>query len=556
MVCTPDGGTLKGKRDPRSADLHICNIRQEDYAMVAALEKMGIINPKAVYRNLSPARLVEIALRRGEGRLSATGALVVSTGKYTGRSPNDKYTVDTPDVHDEIDWGKVNVPMPVETYQNIKKRIFAYLQGREIFVFDGFAGADPKYSKRFRVVNELASQNLFIHQLLIRPTKEQLENYEPDFTIVAAPGFNCIPEVDGTRSEAAIIVNFSERMVLICGTRYNGEIKKSVFSVMNYLLPKEGVFPMHCSANVGKDGDVAIFFGLSGTGKTTLSADPERRLIGDDEHGWSDDGVFNMEGGCFAKCINLTRENEPQIYDAIRFGALVENVVMDEETREFDFFDASVTENTRVGYPVEFIPNCLIPGHAGHPKTVIFLTADAFGVLPPIAKLTREQAKYHFVSGYTSKLAGTERGVKEPQTTFSTCFGAPFLPLHPSVYADMLGKKIDEHDTKVYLVNTGWSGGPYGVGKRMAIRHTRAMVSAALNGELEKVEFVPHPVFKVLVPTSCPGVPAEVHDPRQTWADKDAYDAAAKDLAARFAKNFAKYDHMPREIVEAGPNAG
>jgi len=556
MVCTPDGGTLKGKRDPRSADLHICNIRQEDYAMVAALEKMGIINPKAVYRNLSPARLVEIALRRGEGRLSATGALVVSTGKYTGRSPNDKYTVDTPDVHDEIDWGKVNVPMPVETYQNIKKRIFAYLQGREIFVFDGFAGADPKYSKRFRVVNELASQNLFIHQLLIRPTKEQLENYEPDFTIVAAPGFNCIPEVDGTRSEAAIIVNFSERMVLICGTRYNGEIKKSVFSVMNYLLPKEGVFPMHCSANVGKDGDVAIFFGLSGTGKTTLSADPERRLIGDDEHGWSDDGVFNMEGGCFAKCINLTRENEPQIYDAIRFGALVENVVMDEETREFDFFDASVTENTRVGYPVEFIPNCLIPGHAGHPKTVIFLTADAFGVLPPIAKLTREQAKYHFVSGYTSKLAGTERGVKEPQTTFSTCFGAPFLPLHPSVYADMLGKKIDEHDTKVYLVNTGWSGGPYGVGKRMAIRHTRAMVSAALNGELEKVEFVPHPVFKVLVPTSCPGVPAEVLDPRQTWADKDAYDAAAKDLAARFAKNFAKYDHMPREIVEAGPNAG
>ncbi|MGI6193310.1 MAG: phosphoenolpyruvate carboxykinase (ATP) [Christensenellales bacterium] len=523
--------------------------------MVAALEKLGIINPKAVYRNLSPARLVEQALRRGEGRLSATGALVVTTGKYTGRSPNDKYTVDTPDVHDEIDWGKVNVPMSEDTYQNIKKRIFAYLQGREIFVFDGFAGADPKYSKRFRVVNELASQNLFIHQLLIRPTEEQLVGYEPDFTIVAAPGFNCIPEVDGTRSEAAIIVNFKERMVLICGSQYNGEIKKSVFSVMNYILPKEGVFPMHCSANVGADGDVAIFFGLSGTGKTTLSADPDRRLIGDDEHGWSDDGVFNMEGGCFAKCINLTHENEPQIYDAIRFGSLVENVVMDDETREFDFFDASITENTRVGYPVEFIPNCLIPGHAGHPKTVIFLTADAFGVLPPISKLTREQAKYHFVSGYTSKLAGTERGVKEPQTTFSTCFGAPFLPLHPSVYADMLGKKIDEHDTHVYLVNTGWSGGPYGVGKRMSIKHTRAMVSAALNGELEKVEFVPHPVFKVLIPTSCPGVPAEVLDPRKTWEDKAAYDAAAKDLAARFAKNFAKYDNMPKEIVEAGPSA-
>ncbi|MGI6151963.1 MAG: phosphoenolpyruvate carboxykinase (ATP) [Christensenellales bacterium] len=523
--------------------------------MVASLEKLGIINPKAVYRNLSPARLVELALRRGEGRLSATGALVVTTGKYTGRSPNDKYTVDTPGVHDEVDWGKVNVPMSEEKYHAIKNRIFAYLQGREIFVFDGFAGADPKYSKRFRVINELASQNLFIHQLLIRPTKDQLKDYEPDFTIIAAPGFNCIPELDGTRSEAAIIVNFSERIVLICGSRYNGEIKKSVFSVMNYLLPKEGVFPMHCSANVGADGDVAIFFGLSGTGKTTLSADPERRLIGDDEHGWSDDGVFNMEGGCFAKCINLTRENEPQIFDAIRFGSLVENVVMDDETREFDFFDASITENTRVGYPVEFIPNCLIPGHAGHPKTIIFLTADAFGVLPPIAKLTKEQAKYHFVSGYTSKLAGTERGVKEPQTTFSTCFGAPFLPLHPSVYADMLGKKIDEHDTNVYLVNTGWSGGPYSVGKRMSIQYTRAMVSAALNGELEKVEFVPHPVFKVLMPTSCPGVPAEVLDPKKTWEDKDAYDAAAKDLAARFAKNFAKYDNMPREIVEAGPGA-
>ena len=523
--------------------------------MVAALEKLGIINPKAVYRNLSPALLVEKALSRGEGRLSAAGALVVTTGKYTGRSPNDKFTVDTPEIRDEIDWGKVNVAISDEKFQAIKNRIGAYLQGREIFVFDGFAGADPKYSKRFRVVNELACQNLFIHQLLIRPAKDQLVGYEPDFTIIAAPGFNCIPELDGTRSEAAIIVNFTEKLVLICGSQYNGEIKKSVFSVMNYLLPKEGVFPMHCSANVGQAGDVAIFFGLSGTGKTTLSADPDRRLIGDDEHGWSDDGVFNMEGGCFAKCINLTHENEPQIYDAIRFGSLVENVVMDDETREFDFFDASITENTRVGYPVEFIPNCLIPGHAGHPKTVIFLTADAFGVLPPISKLTREQAKYHFVSGYTSKLAGTERGVKEPQTTFSTCFGAPFLPLHPSVYADMLGKKIDEHDTRVYLVNTGWSGGAYGVGKRMSIKHTRAMVSAALNGDLEKVDFVAHPVFKVLMPASCPGVPAEVLDPRQTWADKAAYDAAAKDLAARFKKNFDKYENMPKEIVEAGPGA-
>jgi len=523
--------------------------------MKKALESIGIINPAEVYRNLSPAVLVEKALARGEGKMSASGALVVYTGKYTGRSPDDKFTVMTDDIKDEVDWGKVNVPISEEKYTQIKNRMMAYMQHREVFIFDGFAGADPKFAKGIRVINEMACQNLFIHQLLVRPTAEQLENFKVDFTILAAPGFHCIPEIDGTNSEAAIIVNFKEKMVLIAGSQYNGEIKKSVFSVMNYLLPKEGVLSMHCSANVGEDGSSAIFFGLSGTGKTTLSADPERSLIGDDEHGWSDEGVFNIEGGCFAKCINLTRENEPQIYDAIRFGSLVENIVMDEETREFDFFDGSITENTRVGYPVEFIPNSKIPGYAGHPKTVIFLTADAFGVLPPISKLTREQAKYHFVSGYTSKLAGTERGVKEPQTTFSTCFGAPFLPLHPSVYADMLGKKIDEHDTNVYLVNTGWSGGPYGVGKRMSIKYTRAMVSAALNGDLEKGEFKPHPVFKVLVPTSCPNVPAEVLDPRETWADKDAYDAQAKDLASRFVKNFKKYEHMPQEIIDAGPIA-
>ena len=519
------------------------------------LESIGIINTGAIYRNLSPAQLVEKALERGEGRLSATGALVVTTGKYTGRSPDDKFTVDTPDIHNEVDWGKVNVPMAEATYDAIFNRVCAYLQGHDIFVFDGFAGADPAYAKRFRIINEMACQNLFIHQLLIRPTAADLETYEPDFRIIAAPGFHCIPEIDGTHSEAAILVNFKKREVLICGSQYNGEIKKSVFSVMNYILPKEGVLSMHCSANVGKDGDVAIFFGLSGTGKTTLSADPARQLIGDDEHGWSNNGVFNIEGGCFAKCINLSRENEPQIYDAIRFGSLVENVVMDPESREFDFNDGSITENTRVGYPVEFIPNALIPAHAGHPKTVIFLTADAFGVLPPISKLTREQAKYHFVSGYTSKLAGTERGVKEPQTTFSTCFGSPFLPLHPSIYADMLGKKIDEHNTNVYLVNTGWSGGPYGVGKRMSIKHTRAMVTAALNGDLEKVDFKAHPIFQVLVPTACPGVPSEVLDPRETWADKAAYDAQAQDLANRFAKNFEKYDHMPAEIIAAGPIA-
>lgn len=416
-------------------------------------------------------------------------------------------------------------------------------------------GADLKYTKRFRIVNEMASQNLFIHQLLIRPTAEQLEDYTPDFTIIAAPGFKCIPELDGTNSEAAIIVSFEKKIVLIAGSQYSGEIKKSVFSVMNYLMPKENVFPMHCSANIGEDNDTALFFGLSGTGKTTLSADPARMLIGDDEHGWSNDGVFNFEGGCYAKCINLSQENEPQIWNAIKFGSLVENVVMDSETREFDFNDASLTENTRVGYPVEYIPNAAIPGVGSQPKTVVFLTADAFGVLPPVAKLDKNMAMYHFVSGYTSKLAGTERGITEPQTTFSTCFGAPFLPLDPSVYAEMLGEKIDQTNANVYLINTGWSGGSYGVGKRMSLKYTRAMVTAALTGELEKAGYDLDPIFNVYIPKTCPNVPAEILNPRNTWADKNEYDAAAKKLAARFVENFKKYTHMPEHIVNAGPKA-
>lgn len=521
--------------------------------MKAYLESLGIINAKEVYRNLPASVLTEKALARGEGTLSNMGALVVTTGKYTGRSPDDKFVVDTPDIHDEIDWGKVNVPMKEEVYNAIRKRVCAYLQNRELFIFDGFAGADKQYRQGIRVINELASQNLFIHQLLLRPEVGELASFAPDFKIIAAPGFKCIPEIDGTHSEAAVLLNLSAKEVIICGSQYSGEIKKSVFSIMNYVLPKNNVLSMHCSANVGEKGDAAVFFGLSGTGKTTLSADPQRKLIGDDEHGWSSNGVFNIEGGCYAKCINLSQENEPQIWDAIRFGALVENVVMDPVTREFDFADESLTENTRVGYPVEFIPNALIPGSAGHPTTVIFLTADAFGVLPPVAKLTREQAKYHFVSGYTSKLAGTERGITEPQTTFSTCFGAPFLPLHPSVYADMLGKKIDEHNTDVYLVNTGWSGGPYGVGSRMSIKLTRAIITAALNGELAKVEYKNHPELNVEVPQNCPGVPADVLNPRDTWADKAKYDVAAQDLANRFAKNFAKYENMPQSIIDAGP---
>ena len=522
--------------------------------------ELGIAGNGVAYRNLAPAQLVEAALRRGEGKLSDTGALVVKTGKYTGRSPDDKFIVDTPAVHDEIAWGKINVPIEKAKFDAIKAKILAYLQNKELFVFDRFAGADPKYTKRFRIINELASQNLFIHQLLIRPTEEQLDSYVPDYTILAAPGFKCIPEVDGVHSEAAIIIDYEAHEVLICGSGYAGEIKKSVFSVMNYVLPKEGILSMHCSANIGDDGNSAVFFGLSGTGKTTLSADPNRGLIGDDEHGWSDHGVFNFEGGCYAKTIKLSKENEPDIYNAIRFGSLVENVIIDPETRVPDYDDGSITENTRVGYPVNYISNAVIPGVAGHPKTVIFLTADAFGVLPPISKLTTDAAMYHFVSGFTSKLAGTERGVTEPTPTFSTCFGEPFMPRPASKYAEMMGEKIETYKANVYLVNTGWSGGPAsGEGKRMKLPYTRAMVTAALNGDLEKVEYKHDEIFNVEVPQYCPGLPEEaqkVLNPRDTWSDKEAYDAMAKKLAKMFVDNFAKkYPDMPKHIVDAGPKA-
>ena len=476
------------------------------------LEQLGIISPSAVYRNLSPAILVEKALARGEGKLNSTGALCVNTGKYTGRSPNDKFIVDSAGVHDEIAWGKVNVPTTQEVFDALYEKMVAYLQNREIFIFDGFAGADPKYTKAFRVINELASQNLFIHQLLLRPTEEALANYKPDFTIICAPGFKCIPERDHVNSEAAIMIDYEKKMVLIAGSQYAGEIKKSVFSVMNYLMPKEGVFPMHCSANIGEAGDSAIFFGLSGTGKTTLSADPNRKLIGDDEHGWADDSVFNFEGGCYAKCIDLTEEREPEIFRAIKFGALVENVIMDEETRVPDYSDGSLTENTRVGYPVDY-----------------------------------------FVSGFTSKLAGTERGITSPVPTFSTCFGAPFMPLDPSVYAGMLAEKVAKSGANVYLVNTGWCGNS---GKRMNLKYTRAMVTAALNGELEKAEFVTDPYFGVQVPTSCPGVPDEQMIPAKQWGDDTAgYEAKAKELAKSFVENFKKYTHMPADVVAAGPKA-
>lgn len=518
------------------------------------IESLGIINCSKIYRNLPVSELVEKAIQRGEGRLTNTGALAVTTGKYTGRSPEDRFIVDVPSVHDEINWGKVNKPIKPELFDKLYDKLVAYFQNREAFVFDGYAGADKKYRLPIRVVNELASQNLFIHQLLRRPTEEELSNFAPGFTIICAPGFKALPKIDSTNSEAFIILNFDKKVVIIGGSQYAGEIKKSVFTVMNYLLPKKNVFPMHCSANIGKDGDVALFFGLSGTGKTTLSADPARKLIGDDEHGWSDNGVFNFEGGCYAKCINLSRENEPQIWNAIKFGSVVENVIYD-KNMEPDYDDGSLTENTRVGYPVDFIPNAEISGLGGQPKTVVFLTADAFGVLPPISKLTKEQAMYHFMSGYTSKLAGTERGITEPQATFSTCFGAPFMPYHPSVYAKLLGEKIDKYNTSVYLINTGWSGGPYGVGQRMKLKYTRAMVTAALEGKFDNIKFILDPVFNVLVPESCPDVPSQILNPKSTWKSSEEYDKAAQELARRFAENFKKFSNVPKEIINAGPKA-
>ena len=519
------------------------------------LEKLGIINPSAVYRNMMPAQLTEKALERGEGVLSDTGALVVETGKYTGRSPDDKFIVDVPSVHDEIAWGKVNVPISKEKFDAIEAKMVAYLQGREIFIFDGMAGADPACTKKFRIVNELASQNLFIRDLLIRPTAEELESFgEADYTVICAPGFKCIPEVDGVNSEAAVMIDYEAKKVLLAGSQYAGEIKKSVFSVMNYEMPKMGVLPMHCSANMDPEtNDTAVFFGLSGTGKTTLSADPARKLIGDDEHGWTETGIFNFEGGCYAKCIDLDPENEPDIYGAIKFGSLVENVILD-ENRHPDYSDNRITDNTRVGYPIEYINNAAIPGVGGIPKAVIFLTADSFGVLPPISRLSKEAAMYHFVTGFTSKVAGTERGITEPVPTFSTLFGEPFMPMDPNVYANMLGEKIEKYDTKVYLVNTGWTGGPYGTGSRMKLKYTRAMITAALNGELEKAEFVHDDLFNLDVPQSCPGAPSEVMNPRETWADKDAYDEMAKKLAGMFFRNFAeKYPNMDKAIIEAGP---
>ncbi|MEN9939027.1 MAG: hypothetical protein RLZZ387_5606 [Chloroflexota bacterium] len=519
--------------------------------IIGDLERLGVRRPGRVHWNLSPARLAEGAVVRGEAQLTASGALAARTGKRTGRSPGDKFVVRYEGSHsaERVAWGKVNQPVDPDVFERLRARVAAYLQGRELFVVDAEVGADPRYSLRVRLVTEYAWHALFARQLFRRLPQGEWGDSRPDWTILAAPRFLAEPALDGTKSETAVMLDVEQRLVLICGTEYAGEIKKSVFTVMNYLLPEQGVLPMHCSANVDADGDTALFFGLSGTGKTTLSAAPERALIGDDEHGWSDHGVFNIEGGCYAKCINLTRQSEPQIYDAVRFGAVLENVVVDPFTDEPDYADGSLTENTRAAYPVDFIPGAELSGVAGHPRTIMFLAADAFGVLPPIAWLTPEQARYHFLSGYTAKLAGTEVGLAGPEATFSTCFGAPFLPLAPQVYAQMLGEKMVRHGVRVFLLNTGWTGGPYGVGQRIRLAHTRAMVRAALSGALDDAPGYTDPVFGLHVPLRVEGVPEGVMRPREAWADPHSYDERARDLAGRFAENFRKFGDVALEVA-------
>jgi phosphoenolpyruvate carboxykinase (ATP) len=520
------------------------------------LERYGLEGTKEVYWNLTPAEYYEHAVRNEEAVLTNKGALRVLTGQYTGRSPKDKFVVDEPSVHDDIWWGNINQPVSAKLFNRLEKKLVDYLQDRPLYIIDAFAGADPEYHMPIRVISEAAYHGLFAWNMFVRPTLDELADHGPEFTVLAAPTLYADPETDGTQSKTFIGVNFAKKLIIILGTMYSGEVKKGIFSVMNYRLPKMGIMPMHCSANIGDEGS-AVFFGLSGTGKTTLSADASRTLIGDDEHGWSDDGVFNMEGGCYAKTINLSAENEPEIYATTQmFGTILENVPLLPETREPDFDDTHLTQNTRCSYPISYIPNASETGVGGHPKNVIFLTADAFGVLPPISKLTPEQAMYHFISGYTAKVAGTERGVTEPQATFSACFGAPFMPLHPTVYAEMLAEKIKRHGSNVWLINTGWSGGVYGTGSRIKLKYTRRMVHAVLDGELDDVRFVEEPYFGLQIPTTVEGVPAEILNPCDTWADKNAYTDKAKQLAGMFRKNFEQFsDRASIDILNAGPKA-
>ena len=512
------------------------------------------ITPSKIYRNLSVEELVANAVSRNEGVINSTGSLSVNTGKYTGRSPDDRFIVLDEVTRDTIDWGKINHQIPSENFAAILEKMKTFVDNKELFVFDGFVGADQETRLPIRVINDHAWQNLFARQLFIRPSKEELENHMPEFTIMCINEFEAIPEIDGTRSNVFILIDLTRKIVLIGGTNYAGEMKKSMFGVMNFLLPQRGIFPMHCSANIGKNQDTVLFFGLSGTGKTTLSADPNRNLIGDDEHGWSDNRTFNFEGGCYAKCINLSQEAEPEIWNAIKPGAVLENVVLNDGVPDYD--DNALTENTRVAYPLDYIPGAVVPSIGGHPKIIVFLTADAMGVLPPISRLTKEGAMYHFMSGYTSKLAGTERGIKEPKSVFSECFGAPFMPRPAAVYARLLGEKINKHNTTVYLINTGWSGGPYGVGARIKIKYSRAMITAAINGDLDQAEYRHDELFNLDIPTKIEDIPSEILDPKNTWNDKNSYDESAKSLCTMFVENFEKFDGVSLEIKNAGPRLG
>src|SRR5919202_1332007 len=516
------------------------------------LERLGLTRYGAVHENLPPARLIEAAVRRREGMLVSNGALVAKTGKRTGRSPKDRFIIEDDVTRDKVDWGPVNKPFSTEAFAAILGKATTYLGAlEEFYVIDAYAGADPRYRLNVQVVAEYAWHALFARQLFRRPSREELEDFEPEWTVISVPGFLAEPEDDDTESETFVGIDFSRKVVLVAGSGYAGEIKKSIFSVLNFVLPTEfGVLPMHCSANVGERDDVALFFGLSGTGKTTLSADPGRGLIGDDEHGWSDEGVFNFEGGCYAKTIDLSGEKEPQIYNAIRFGSVLENVAMDRQSREVDYEDDYITENTRAAYPLEYIDNYVSSGTAGHPQAVLFLSADAFGVLPPISMLDPEQAAYYFLSGYTAKLAGTEANMEsEVEATFSTCFGAPFLPLPPTTYSTMLSKRLREHGTRCYLINTGWSGGPFGVGNRIDIAATRVMVSAVIGGKLDGAETRKDPFFGLNVPVEVPGVASELLDPRGTWESGEDYDEQATELADLFRENFTRFESQVSEEV-------
>ena len=516
---------------------------------------LGIYTHGQIHWNLSPEKLVEHSLQQNQGVLADSGALVIKTGKFTGRSPQDRFIVRDAKTEYTVDWGKINQPFRTENFDRLYSKMLDYVSEKDLYVKDVAAGAHSRYQLKVRVITEYPWSAQFAHNMFLRLEKEQLESFSPDWTILCAPGFQADPRYDGTRQGNFAVINFTKQQIIIGGTGYTGEIKKGIFSVLNYLLPKEhDVLSMHCSANVGKAGDTAVFFGLSGTGKTTLSADQNRQLIGDDEHGWSEDGVFNFEGGCYAKCIDLTAAKEPEIFGAIKHGAILENISFLADTRKPDFASSAITQNTRVSYPIHHIKNALQPSQGGTPKNIFFLTCDAFGVLPPISKLAAGQAMYHFISGYTAKVAGTEAGITEPQTTFSACFGAPFLPLHPVKYANMLGKKMQENNVNVWLVNTGWTGGAYGVGERISLKYTRAMINAALEGHLDAVDYQEHEVFGLQMPTSCPNVPSELLNPRNTWLDKDAYDEKSNDLAQAFIHNFEQFaDQADVAILAAAP---